>query len=60
MMKYVIPTIKTESFHSENIVTGSGTNQEYIKEVETHINGMATQSYKTRAESATNLLQYTQ
>lgn len=58
MMKYVIPTIKTESFHSENIVTGSGADQEYIKEVETHINGMATQSYKAGSDSVDNLLRY--
>ena len=60
MMKYIIPTIKIESFLSENIVTESGANPQYIEEVETLIGKMSPNAYKARVESVNNLLQFKQ
>lgn len=60
MMKYSIPTIRIASFLSENIVTESGVNQEYIEEVTTLIGRMSSQEYKARVESVTELLQFIQ
>ena len=60
MMKYNIPTMKIASFLSENIVTESGVNKEYIQEVETLMGKMTPQEYKARVESVTNLLQFKQ
>ena len=58
MMKYVIPAIKIESFLSENIVTGSGGQPQYINEVNKTISTMSQKEYKTGAGSVDDLLQY--
>lgn len=60
MMKYSIPTIRIASFLSENIVTESGVNNDYIDEVDTLMGKMSTQAYKARVESVTKLLKFTQ
>ena len=59
MMKYSIPTIIIESFLSENIVTGSGVNHEYIDEVTALMNTMTNEQYKARVESINHILQFT-
>ena len=58
MMKYGIPTIKIERFLSENIITGSGGNGQFIQEVNTKINSMPQNGYKAWGESVNDLLQY--
>ena len=58
MMKYIIPTIKIESFLSENIVTESKLNNEYIPEVTALMNNTSQERYKARVESVNNILQF--
>ncbi len=58
MMKYSIPTIKIASFLSENIVTESGVNNDYIEEVDLFITRMSPQQYKARVEKVSNLLKF--